>query len=188
MSPVLPQHIVERMSPEDRGTYAKSLGAPALGLTKNEARDAARSRCEKELQRDVGRYLNMLEIEYICPPMHRRSVLPEGWPDFTLCYKGFPVALECKAWGEKPRPEQSRRMEAMRANGWLCHVVYSVADVQDQLRQLDARAERRDSAKDALQALISAIEEQAVGRVGRGLLHSRYAAAARILADWNAQT
>lgn len=84
---------------------------------------------EKSAQKDIANYLRMRGIEFICPPMNRKSILPEGWPDFTLAFEGKPMAFEVKVWGGKPRPEQLTRHDKMRQNGWAVYVVNSVADV-----------------------------------------------------------
>ena len=91
----------------------------------NEQREKAMERSEKEAQKEISQLLSVKGIEFLCPPMHKRSGLPIGWPDLTFAYmpkgsvQAIPVALEVKVWGQKPRPEQSARHEAMRRNGWL---------------------------------------------------------------------
>ena len=103
----------------------------------NEAREKALNKDEKEIQRQIGDFLRLLRVEFINPPMHKHSFLPEGWPDFTFCYKGHPLAMECKTWNERPRPEQNARMAKLSENGWQVHVVRSLMDVQDILRDID---------------------------------------------------
>ena len=133
---LLPSHFLDKMSPADRKAYAQSIGHPAAGWTASETREKAKTRAERDLQKQVGSYLRMLGVEFINPAMNKRSPLPVGWPDFTFAYKGLPVAMECKVAGEKPRPEQNERMDAMRRNGWLVFVVHELADAQNALRAI----------------------------------------------------
>jgi len=111
---------------------------PALlpGVT-NERRDKARTRSEREAQKEISQFLRISGIEFICPPMNRASALPEGWPDFTFARNGRPIALEVKVWRQKPRPEQSARHEAMRRNGWTVHVVSGACEVKEIFRAMD---------------------------------------------------
>ena len=126
---VLPENILRCMSAEDRATHAKAVGHPNAGKTSAELREAAIKKDEKSAQKDIANYLRMRGIEFICPPMNRKSILPEGWPDFTLALEGKAMAFEVKVWGGKPRPEQLTRHDKMRGNGWQVYVVNSVADV-----------------------------------------------------------
>jgi len=126
---VLPEKILRCMSAEDRAEHAKAVGHPNAGKTSAELREAAIRKDEKSAQKDIANYLRLRGIEFINPPMNRKSILPEGWPDFTFVFDGMPMALEVKVWGAKPRPEQVTRHEKMRGNGWQVYVVNSVADV-----------------------------------------------------------
>ncbi len=112
----------------------------ALKPITNEAREKSRQRSEREAQKEILQFLRISGIEFICPPMNRRSTLPEGWPDISFARKGVPTALEVKVWGGKPRPEQSARHDAMRRNGWRVHVVSGSAEVKALFRAMDANA------------------------------------------------
>lgn len=135
---ILPEHILNKMSPQDREAISLAAGHPNAGLTANEARDKARQRSEKEAQREISQFLRISGIEFVNPPMNKKSVLPEGWPDYTLARQGTPIALEVKVWGQKPKPEQNARHDAMRRNGWHVYVVSGAADVKDIFRRMDA--------------------------------------------------
>lgn len=136
---VIPDHLARLMSPEDRKSFGKG------GMTANEARDVQMARDEKEAQQAIRKYLGCHDIEFICPPMNKRSSLPVGWPDVSFAYLpkgrdcGVPLALEVKVWGRKPRPEQSAMHARLRANGWRVEVISGVADVQRIFRELDQR-------------------------------------------------
>jgi hypothetical protein len=134
---VLPQNIVDRMDADDREIYARAAGKASAGWTSTETREKAKQRDEKALQKQIADFLRINRVEFVCPPMNKRSSLPVGWPDFTLCYQGTPLAFECKAWGERPRPEQNQRIQAMRDNGWVVLVVHQLQDVQEVFRAID---------------------------------------------------
>ncbi len=126
---VLPENILRCMSAEDRATHAKAVGHPNAGKTSEELREAAIKKDERTAQKEIANYLRLRGLQFINPPMNKKSTLPEGWPDFTLAFRGHPMAFEVKVWGQKPRPEQIERHEKMREDGWVVHVVNSVADV-----------------------------------------------------------
>ncbi len=143
MGVILPDNILSKLSPQDRAEISKAAGHPSAGMTANEAREKAMQRSEKEAQHEISQFLRISGIEFICPPMNRKSALPEGWVDFTFARKGTPIGLEIKVWGQKPRPEQNARHEAMRRNGWRVWVVSGAADVKDIFRALDEESNPR---------------------------------------------
>src|SRR4029077_9251799 len=76
-SVVLPRNIVDRMTEPDRKEYARHVGCPSAGLTTSELAQKITVQAEKELQNQIRQYLGQKEICFICPPMFRRSQLPE---------------------------------------------------------------------------------------------------------------
>lgn len=148
MKVILPEHILNKLSPKDREELSKAAGHQNAGRTAQECQQAYTDRAEKEIQKDISRLLAVSDIFPINPPMHRKSALPEGWPDFSFSYlpkgapngaTGTPVALEVKKQGEKPRPEQNACHERMRRNGWHVHVVHDANDVKQIFRAMDAQ-------------------------------------------------
>lgn len=138
-SEVLPDNILRCMSPEDRASHAKAVGHPNAGKTAEEIRQDAMKKDERTAQKEIAEYLRMRGLQFINPPMNRKSSLPEGWPDFTLAFRGNALAFEVKVWGAKPRPEQVNRHDKMRDDGWLVYVVNGVADVVAILQLLEAK-------------------------------------------------
>lgn len=128
---ILNERILRLMSPADRAKLGKA------GITAAEAAEKCALKDESELQSLIRQYLRLNGVEFINPDMRKKSQLPAGWPDFTFCYRGVPVGAECKIEGEKPRQEQSERLEKMQRNGWVTMVVYSVADIQQLMRSVD---------------------------------------------------
>jgi hypothetical protein len=131
----LPDHMLRLMSPEARRKEFPGVA----GMTSDEVREHVKVKDERELQRMISDYLRLHQIAFINPPMNKKSTLPEGWPDFTFAYRSHPIAVECKVWGEKPRPSQITTMDRMRENGWVVLVAYKLADVQELMRTIDRK-------------------------------------------------
>jgi hypothetical protein len=130
----LPDHILKRMSPEDR---AKLPGA--AGLTSDEAIAKADAKSEGELQGLIVQELNRREIEFIQPRFGKKSKMPIGWPDFTFAYQGVPIGLEAKGPRTPTTKEQLDCHERLRRapNYWRVEVVKSLAEVVAVLREID---------------------------------------------------
>lgn len=120
------------MLPADR----KALGK--RGQTMLEAIQNATIKGEKDIQKQIANLLTLRGVPFINPPMHKRSMLPKGWPDFTFAYRGNPLGIEAKVLGGEPRPDQVKTLQAMADNGWQVHVVTSLAEVQTILRVIDS--------------------------------------------------
>lgn len=137
-SKTLPPNITRLMSDDQRKPFGKAA------WTQQQCDEKQIKEAERTLQSEICAYLGLHTIEYINPPMNRKSSLPSGWPDFTFAYLprgakvGIPIGVECKVFGKKPEPHQSECHERMRRNGWIVIVAYSVADVQKLMREIDA--------------------------------------------------
>lgn len=119
------------MSKKDRELYAQAHGKHAMGLSSNEAREEAKKKAEKQIQREIYQYLKASGVRCIInPPMHTRSQLPIGHPDFTFVWKGVPICAEVKIWGEKPNLVQKEYHQRLELDGWRVFVVTSVEDVK----------------------------------------------------------
>jgi hypothetical protein len=120
-----PENILRHMSPEDRAKYGKA------GLTKDEAERVYTDGEEKELQRHCVELLTQRGVRcVICPPMHRRSQLPEGWPDLTFCWQGKPCAVECKTTSGRLSEDQEDCGDDLVEDGWHHDVVRSLREFQ----------------------------------------------------------
>jgi hypothetical protein len=133
----IPNHILEKMDPKDR-----PKGVP--GMTSAEIRSAAVDKAEKELQKEVATYLRGCRgVEFINPPMHKRSSLPLGWPDFTFAYKppgsdiGIPITWECKRVTGSLDPDQITMRDRLIANGWQWRLIRHLGEAQAHLRDLE---------------------------------------------------
>ena len=119
------------MSHKDR----KQLGK--AGMTAMDAIEIKEARDEAELQKWCGQLLTQRGIEFINPPMRKRSQLPPGWPDFTFSYLGKSCAWECKTAEGKLSPDQEDRIKALRArpNFWAVEVITNLAQARDFLER-----------------------------------------------------
>lgn len=115
----IPPHIIPLMSLEERRRYglipAQDTGG---GVPEGE---------EDKLQRLIAGWLTVNGVRFINPPMHLKSTLPPGWPDFTFCIRGRPFAIECKTKAGKCTPEQLGMQRDLKANGWTVAVVRDFA-------------------------------------------------------------
>jgi hypothetical protein len=130
--PVLPLNIIRCMSKDDRNTLGKAGDLP------EEINKKIKDRLEKDLHSEVSRYLKILGIPFVYSRTDKRSYLvPTGWADLTLCYKGMFVCIELKT-GSKLSPEQQCcREEILRAGGRYL-VARQTSEVKDFLREIDA--------------------------------------------------
>ena len=126
----LPDNILRLMSPAQR----RSLGQ----MTADEAQAKYLAGQEREFQNHVRAYLNCREIEFINPPMNRKSQIPPGWPDFTFCYRGRAVAIETKTIAGKLSPEQRSQHSKMERNGWIISVPRSIPEISELFAHIDS--------------------------------------------------
>jgi hypothetical protein len=121
---IIPENLLRCVNPADR----KKLG-PA-GQTAEEAMASFTAKSEKDLQKQICNLLSLRGIVYINPPMHKRSILPPGWPDFTFALAGVPVAIEAKIGKEQPSDEQREMHALLTRDGWKVRVVRSLEEVR----------------------------------------------------------
>lgn len=126
---LIPPNLLRLMSKADRESCGQGNELPEEIAVKIEAR------AEKELQREIAQYLRLQGIQFINPPMNKRSMLPEGWPDFSLAYKGKPIALECKTATGKLSREQAAMHLLLMADGWTVKTVRSLDEVRNLLKE-----------------------------------------------------
>lgn len=130
-SPILPDAVLRRMSPEDRKKLRKA------GVTAEEAQASFVAKNERELQGQIGSMLHRRGIWYDWDTTHRRRVGTLGTPDFLFCYLGKAVAWEVKFAKGKLRPEQESARQVMLSNGWHWSEIRSYQDALDALREIE---------------------------------------------------
>ena len=97
-------------------------------MTSSEAEASFIARCEKDLQKKIAAWLSRNSLPFINPPMHRKSALPVGWPDFTFSIHGRACAVEAKHDKNKPSKEQIEKRNELIAAGWLVATIFTYAE------------------------------------------------------------
>lgn len=120
ISPVLPDHVLEKMDPRERAKLGKA------GRTMREAIELAEAKSERDLQKQIANWLRLHGYAFYQSAMHKKTTGTVGWPDFTFAVNSRACALEVKFGSHKPEPEQWACMSAMMVNGWRVEVVYSL--------------------------------------------------------------
>lgn len=134
-STCLPENLRRAMNPSDRFLMGKKA------RTMPEIEKAIDAKSEKQLQGLISQYLRQKGIEFICPPMNKRSALPIGWPDFTFSYRGTPFLFECKVGANKQSEEQCEMEYKLRQDGWRYFVITELEQVRTILRAVEERCE-----------------------------------------------
>ena len=129
---VLPDCVLRKMRPEDR----KALGKAGVTLAEAAAKQEAKR--EREIHEQIENWLRQREITYRHDRMDKPTTGTIGWPDFTFAVKGRAVALEVKMPGAQPSDDQIKCMSGLVRDGWFVRVVYSLADVLNAVREVDA--------------------------------------------------
>lgn len=86
---------------------------------------------ERDLHKQIENYLNLKGVTYGHARMDRKSTYTEGWPDFTLCWGGVPIAIECKVGDNKLTPEQERISNGMTNDGWNYYTIYNLEQLKN---------------------------------------------------------
>lgn len=116
----IPENVLSKMDPKDRA----KLGVMSL----TEANEKQIIRDEKDLQSRIVNLIRLRGWEYVNPPMHVRSRMPKGYPDFTIfCPNGKTIFFECKVENKKLEPEQIEWEVKLKALGFDHYVVRDVA-------------------------------------------------------------
>lgn len=126
MSVILPNHILEKMSPQDRAKLGRA------GMTIAEAIDKAVVKSERDSQNLFAGWLRSNEIVFNQDAMNRKRTGTEGWPDFTFCIRkqwgGQFCAVEFKHGAGVLSPAQIACIVALRKDGALVAVAHSVQE------------------------------------------------------------
>jgi len=125
------QNIIDRMSPRDRASLGRK--------SSNGARADAIAKTEREIHKEISKYLGLLNLWHCHSRMDRRTSNTVGTPDFLFAYRGRFVAWEIKCpWSRALRPEQAKAREAIIAQGGEWRLITSLAEAQAHLREIDA--------------------------------------------------
>lgn len=114
---IIPQNIVERMSPMDRGDLNQS--------TAEERSSIVDLRLERDLHKLIMNELSRRQIFYVHSRTDKKTSQNVGVPDFIFAVLGLPTAVEVKLPGRKLTADQEYVRNAMIQDGWRYEVVYS---------------------------------------------------------------
>ena len=128
---ILPQHVIDKMDPRDRESLGKA------GRTTQEITKSIQDREEKELHKDIERFLNILGITFCHARMDKKSGITVGWPDFSFPYRGRFIAWEAKT-KTTLSPEQNAVKASLERQGAAYRVITDIAQAKDHLREIDA--------------------------------------------------
>ncbi len=117
----LPEHVRKLLPKESKA----DLGKQALTMPEIDAKAAVQA--EKELHRQLEQWLRLREIPFGTSRMDRKSSFTVGWPDYTLCIKGYAVFLELKTGSNDLDPEQVVIKDALERAGAIYGVCRSLA-------------------------------------------------------------
>jgi len=131
ISPVLPQHIVDKMSESDR----KQLGK--AGRTTQEINTKIKDRAEKDLHKEIINYLRLSRIPFSHARMDRKSNMTAGWPDFSFCFLGYFVAWEAKT-GTKLSKEQLDIRSQIERHGGEYRVITDLSQATAHIQEMRA--------------------------------------------------
>lgn len=126
---VLPDNILKALPEAERKAMGKA------GKTKAECEQSAEIKSERDLQKHMINLLRQRGLMFLNPPMHKRSGLPLGWPDFTIFPAGKPpLFVEAKTPTGKLSEEQlDVRGLIERSTGSTVHVIRSIDAFRDLL-------------------------------------------------------
>lgn len=130
---MLPENILRRMSPEDRGPLGKA------GRTKAEIEAAIDKRAEREIQRTILNYLNLHGIVPLFSRFGVKSTMPPGTPDILFAFNGRPCAWEIKTASGILSDDQMVMAGRLAKNGWCFQLIRSLDDARCALAQLKNR-------------------------------------------------
>lgn len=129
MKPILPENILNKMSPSDR----KSIGQQ----TASEATQQGAEKAEEDQHKLFIQWLNLNNIQFIHASMKKKAkTLKPGWPDFSVFANGQAVFVEFKVHPNKESEDQVKVRKEMEASGCNCVVAYSVMDAINFVRAL----------------------------------------------------
>lgn len=124
MSPVLPDHVLRLMSPEDRAKLGKA------GQTAAEAREKFDARLERTMHDEFERWLGLHrdKLYWDHSRMDRATSNRVGHPDFVIQRAGRVLNIEFKVLGAPIRTKQIEVHEWIARTGGCVHVCYATEE------------------------------------------------------------
>jgi hypothetical protein len=124
-----PDSFTSKMAPKDR---------PKGWLSGKDAQEKFKAGEERKLQGEIANYLHLHRIYCRSDRMDKKTRGKKGEPDFTVCYRGIFLGIECKTDVGKMSGEQVKVMADIIRSGGCFLMAKSLSDVQGMLRKIDA--------------------------------------------------
>lgn len=129
-APVLPEHILRLMSPEDRKLLGNS------GFTAEEVTKLYNARKEKEMHEIFGDWLRLSRTPFIHARTDKRSTIAVGAPDFTVMHQGRAICIEFKMPGETQSEEQIKFQNLLQESGTPYFICTKAIEAIEHVRNL----------------------------------------------------
>jgi hypothetical protein len=129
--PILPDHVLSKMSAEDRAKLGRA------GMTYAEASAKGESRLERHRHGIFSQFLNLMGFEHIHANPVKRSTIEPGHPDYTLTPPHAPAFyIEFKTEEGRLSGDQERVIARLRGKGYA---VFVLTDVREAMRITEER-------------------------------------------------
>ncbi len=122
---LIPDHILEKMSKQDRQQFGKA------GVTSGEAQAKLDLRLERQDQREFSQWLNSKGIYYLWSRTDKAITIQVGHPDFTIFHRGLTLFVEFKLIGKKLSPDQRRVNEMLVREHFDYFLVYNFKEAMN---------------------------------------------------------
>jgi VRR-NUC domain len=119
---LLPNRILEKMSPADR----KELGK--AGRTAAECIERAEARTERAAQKLFGSWLSLRSVYFIQARSDKRSTIRVGHPDFSIFHAGKVMFIEMKSPSGQLSQEQNECRLGLSRQGFTVAVARGAAE------------------------------------------------------------
>lgn len=137
-----PSDLTDKMRAMLPRDAKKVLGV--YGLTLEEVLSKREVKTERDIHNQIEQWLRSKGIQFQHERMDRKTRGTVGWPDFTFAWHGtfagvpiaYPVGVEVKGSGGALSPEQELLHIKLRDDGWKVFVVYSFAQLVEELKAL----------------------------------------------------
>jgi VRR-NUC domain len=119
---LLPDHVLEKMSPADR----KALGKG--GVTASEAIAKAEAKSERAAQKLFASWLSLRSIYFITARPDKRSTIRIGHCDFSIFHAGKVLFVEMKGPRGRLSEEQEQCIGELLDKGFRVALAYSAVE------------------------------------------------------------
>jgi VRR-NUC domain len=119
---LLPNHVLVKMSPDDRKLLGKA------GRTAAECIERAEARTERAAQKLFASWLSLRSIYFIQARADKRSTIRAGHCDFSIFHAGKVLFIEMKGPGGRLSPDQETCIAELIEKGFSVVVAHSAVE------------------------------------------------------------